>query len=60
MALKSVVEEALKANQEHRYSLKVYTERLEEELRTVDRLIVRISFAFSFLVQYFESQDRIQ
>lgn len=41
MAIKATAQSALQANKDHQYALKVYTERLEAELETVDRLIVR-------------------
>lgn len=35
-----VAQKALQANKVHQYALKVYTERLEAELRTIDKLLV--------------------
>lgn len=35
------VREAIRANKDHQHALKVYTERLEVELQTVDKLLVR-------------------
>lgn len=34
------VKEAIRANKDHQHALKVYTERLEAELQTVDKLLV--------------------
>lgn len=44
MAEKSAIAAALKANKEHQYALKEYTERLEVELKTVDKMIVSSMF----------------
>jgi hypothetical protein len=38
--LKETAQKALQANKDHQYALKVYTERLETELRTIDKLLV--------------------
>jgi hypothetical protein len=41
---------ALQANKDHQYALKVYTERLEAELRAIDKMLVRsMTFVVSFL-----------
>jgi len=42
---------ALQANKDHQYALKVYTERLEAELRAIDKMLVRsiLAFVVSFL-----------
>ena len=40
MAERSLVTDAIQANKDHQYALRVYTERLENELKTVDKLIV--------------------
>ncbi|THH09066.1 hypothetical protein EW145_g2292 [Phellinidium pouzarii] len=42
MAQKAAVDSALQANKDHQYSLKVYTERIEAELKAVDKLIAAI------------------
>jgi hypothetical protein len=39
---KEAIQKALQANKDHQYALKVYTERLEAELATVDKLLVRL------------------
>ena len=41
--IRQSVDKALQANKDHQYALKVYTERLEAELASVDKLIVRHS-----------------
>lgn len=38
--VKELTQEALQANKDHQYALKVYTERLEAELEAVDKLLV--------------------
>ena len=38
--VKEVAQKALQANKDHQYALKVYTERLETELGTIDKLLV--------------------
>lgn len=43
-AVKYTVQKTLQANKDHQYALKVYTERLEAELRTIDKLLVRSAF----------------
>jgi len=40
-SMKETASNALQANKDHQYALKVYTERLETELRTIDKLLVR-------------------
>jgi len=37
---------ALQANKDHQYALKVYTERLEAELRAIDKMLVRSILTF--------------
>ena len=37
---KEAIHAAIQANKDHQYALKVYTERLESELATVDKLLV--------------------
>jgi hypothetical protein len=39
---KELSQKAVAANKDHQYALKVYTERLESELQTVDKLLVRL------------------
>lgn len=39
-----IAQKTLQANKVHQYALKVYTERLEAELRTIDKLLVCILF----------------
>lgn len=41
--MKEVAQQALQANKDHQYALKVYTERLEAELKTIDKLLVCVS-----------------
>jgi hypothetical protein len=38
--VKETAQKALQANKDHQYALKVYTERLEAELRTIDKMLV--------------------
>lgn len=40
-AIKDVVQHTAKANKDHQYALKVYTERLQAELEVVNKLLVR-------------------
>jgi hypothetical protein len=40
--LKDIIQSAVQLNRDHQYALKVYTERLEVELDTVNKLLVRI------------------
>lgn len=40
LSLKDLTQKTLQANKEHQYALKVYTERLEDELGTVTKLLV--------------------
>ncbi|KAI5120495.1 hypothetical protein M0805_000080 [Coniferiporia weirii] len=42
MAQKMLIDSAIQANKDHQYALRVYTERLEAELKTVDKLISAI------------------
>ena len=39
---KDLVPAAVQANKEHQYALKVYTDRLETELKHLDKLLVSI------------------
>lgn len=39
---KELSQRAMSANKDHQYALKVYTERLQSELETVDKLLVRL------------------
>jgi hypothetical protein len=41
--MKDMAQKAIQANKDHQYALKVYTERLEAELQTVDKMLVCIS-----------------
>lgn len=43
LSMKEVAQQALQANKDHQYALKVYTERLEAELKTIDKLLVCVS-----------------
>jgi hypothetical protein len=43
---KETAQKALQANKDHQYALKVYTERLETELRTIDKLLVRCKLSY--------------
>jgi hypothetical protein len=43
--MKDVVQGVIQANKDHQYALKVYTERLEAELATVDKLLVCFLFS---------------
>jgi hypothetical protein len=47
-SIKSVAQKAVQANKDHQYALKVYTERLEAELQTVDKLLVCHLMIFMF------------
>jgi len=38
---KGLAQKAAQANKDHQYALKVYTERLEAEIETVNKLLVR-------------------
>jgi hypothetical protein len=41
---------ALQANKDHQYALKVYTERLEAELKAIDKMLVcNSNFVVKFL-----------
>ena len=42
--LKDTLQSAVQLNKEHQYALNVYTERLEIELETVDKLLVRFLY----------------
>ena len=44
---KELAQNALQANKDHQYALKVYTERLEAELEAVDKLLVSTPFRMS-------------
>lgn len=46
MTTRQSIDRTLQANKDHQYALKVYTERLEAELASVDKLIVR-SFRYT-------------
>ena len=37
---KDLAQKALQANKNHQYALKIYTERLEAELESLDKLLV--------------------
>jgi hypothetical protein len=50
-SMKETAQKALQANKEHQYALKVYTERLETELRTIDKLLVRRTLTWLFFDQ---------
>jgi hypothetical protein len=52
-SMKETAQKALQANKDHQYALKVYTERLETELRTIDKLLVRHIFT---LIHSFSSR----
>lgn len=39
---RTVAQKVLQNNKDHQYALKVYTERLEAELQTVDKFLVRL------------------
>jgi hypothetical protein len=39
-SMKETAQKALQANKDHQYALKVYTERLEAELRAIDKMLV--------------------
>ena len=41
-SIKELAQSAAQINKEHQYALKVYTERLQAELDSVDKLLVRI------------------
>ena len=41
-SIKDLAQSAAQSNKEHQYALKVYTERLQAELDSVDKLLVRI------------------
>lgn len=43
LSMKEVAQQALQANKDHQYALKVYTERLEAELKIIDKLLVCVS-----------------
>ena len=45
LGMKEVAKQALQANKDHQYALKVYTERLEAELQTIDKLLVRVTLS---------------
>ena len=40
ISMKEAAQKALQANKDHQYALKVYTERLEDELKTIDKMLV--------------------
>ena len=42
--LKDTLQSAVQLNKEHQYALNVYTERLENELEAVDKLLVRFLY----------------
>ncbi|EJD01024.1 uncharacterized protein FOMMEDRAFT_29808 [Fomitiporia mediterranea MF3/22] len=42
MAQKTAIDAAIQANKDHQYALKVYIERLENELKTIDKMISAI------------------
>lgn len=39
-SVKELAQKALQANKDHQYALRVYTERLESELKKIDKLLV--------------------
>lgn len=41
--VKELAQKTTKANKDHQYALKVYSERLESELEILEKLLVRIS-----------------
>lgn len=43
---KEYTDKALKANKDHQYTLKVHAERLETELKTIDKLLVRSAYVY--------------
>lgn len=49
-AFTELSQKVLAANKDHQYALRVYTERLEAELETVDKLLVSESNALYFIV----------
>lgn len=40
IGIKDLAQSAIQANKDHQYSLRVYAERLEAELATVDKYLV--------------------
>ena len=46
--LNEIAQKTLQANKDHQYALKVYTERLESELRIIDKLLVCSTPASNF------------
>ena len=56
--MKEIAKRALQANKDHQYALKVYTERLEAELKAIDKLLVRVTLGcrpqFSHSIEFLE------
>ena len=50
---KDLAQKALQANKNHQYALKIYTERLEAELESLDKLLVSYGFT-----NYIETQSQ--
>ena len=53
MSLRDELNKVAQANKDHQYALKVYTERLEAELESVEKLLVHPAFpskCFYFLI----------
>ena len=44
MSLRDELNKVAQANKDHQYALKVYTERLEAELESVEKLLVHPAF----------------
>jgi hypothetical protein len=55
-SLTESAQRAIRASKDHQYALKLYTERLEAELQTVDKLLVCYSLIQSFQCRYFIAQ----
>jgi hypothetical protein len=52
-SLTDSAQRAIRASKDHQYALKLYTERLEAELQTVDKLLVCLSPIQSFQRRHF-------
>lgn len=53
MSLRDELKKVAQANKDHQYALKVYTERLETELESVEKLLVRCVHTASSSASYF-------